>query len=127
MIEVPEEAIEAGAMALRSPSARKGPPAPDLVEIWKRDARKVLGAAAPLIVAANRLTLPEPDESPRLSGAPMWTLSEDVEVWVGSKPSPFVAVTGCDDMGPEEAERLALALLAAAAQAQADACGEGQQ
>jgi hypothetical protein len=72
------------------------------------------------------VTLPEPDVRPRLSGALMWTLSDDVEVWVGSQPSPFVAATGCDDMDPEEAERFALALLAAARQAQADVGGEGQ-
>lgn len=73
------------------------------------------------------VTLPEPDESPRLSGAPMWTLSEEVEVWVGSNPSPFVAASGCEDMAPDEAERFALALLAAARQAQSDTVGEGQQ
>ena len=49
---VPEEAIEAAALALRSPSHRAGPPDPDLVEIWKRAARITLSAAAPLIVAA---------------------------------------------------------------------------
>lgn len=51
-LEVPEEAIEAAALALRSPSHRPGPPDPDLVEIWKRTARMTLAAAAPLIVAA---------------------------------------------------------------------------
>lgn len=52
-VVIPQEAIEAAAHAQRSPSHRPGPPAPDLVEIWKRTARITLEAAAPLIVAAE--------------------------------------------------------------------------
>ena len=51
-LSIPEEAIEAAALALRSPSRRPGPPDRDLMEIWKRTARITLEAAAPLIVAA---------------------------------------------------------------------------
>lgn len=50
---VPEEAVEAAALAQRSPSHKPGPPDPDLVAIWKRTARITLEAAAPLIVAAE--------------------------------------------------------------------------
>lgn len=52
-LSITDEAIEAAALAQRSPSHRPGPPDRDLVELWKRTARVTLEAAAPLIVAAE--------------------------------------------------------------------------
>lgn len=73
--------------------------------------------------------LPEPDSM--FHDCPMWTNTPgEVDVWVGSKPSPFVAVDEQEDRTPEEAERYALAVLAAARHAlrlASESSGDGAQ
>jgi hypothetical protein len=127
-ISIPEEAIEAAALAQRSPSHRPGPPDPDLVEIWKRTARLVLGAAAPLIVAANRTALPGPmprdDDRDPIAWHP-----EGIDGQVSAHPDEGEVDFEYWSWSPTAARALALSLLAAAEYVEARASvlrGEGQ-
>lgn len=126
-VEVPEEAIEAAALALRSPSHRPGPPDPDLVEIWKRTARMTLAAAAPLIVAANEgQDLPEP--MPRDDGDPFVWEPEGVDDVVSAHPDEGEVGFAYWSWSPSAARAMALSLLAAADYAEGRASvlrGEG--